>query len=90
MQPSREYERHTAEPTLLEMQIILQQAEGCLNCRALPCDSGSPCFEFTPGGAEYCSALLFWNGKPILPETLRRWKEIVISYQAVPQLPDKD
>lgn len=90
MQPLMQYDRHTQEPTLLEMEIILQRAEGCLTCSASACNSGAPCYEFTPGGAEYCAALPFWNGKPILPETLRRWKELVTSYQAVPHLPDRD
>ncbi len=70
------------------MQVILERAEGCLRCRVSPCASGSACYEFTPGGVESCSALVWWKGQPILPETLRRWKEIVISYQAVPHRPD--
>ncbi|HZQ08105.1 MAG TPA: hypothetical protein VFD70_16090 [Anaerolineae bacterium] len=88
MQPKSVFVRQANEPSLSEMQAILEHAERCLHCRATPCDSGSPCYEFTPGGVESCSALVWWNGQPILPETLRRWKEIVISYQTVPHRPD--
>lgn len=73
-----------SEPTLDEMQEILKQSEQCLTCDTAVCNSGSRCFEFTPGGVEVCSALPWWNGKPIMPETLREWKERLVSYQAVP------
>lgn len=73
------------EPTLTEMKTILESAAECLTCTANACNSGSPCYEFTPGGVEVCAALPWWNGKPILPETLRQWKEIVASYNAVPR-----
>ena len=78
----------TREPTLQEMELVVARGERCLKCVATPTPSGSPCHEFTPGGVEVCSELPWWNGKPILPETLREWKEIVISYQAVPHRPD--
>lgn len=76
------------QPTLLEMQNLVEKGERCLTCHAAPNNSGSPCYEFTPGGVEVCSQLPWWNGKPILPETLRQWKEIVTSYQAVPRRAD--
>lgn len=78
----------SSQPTLVEMQAILQRSEGCLTCTAGPCNSGSPCYEFTPGGVEVCSALPWWNGMPIMPETLRQWKEIVAATQAVPHRAD--
>lgn len=79
----------SAEPTYIEMKTIVERAQRCLNCDASsPCNSGSPCYEFTPGGVEVCSELPWWNGKPIMPETLREWKQVVTSYQAVPHRPD--
>lgn len=77
-----------ADPTLPEMERLLARAERCLACKATPTSSDSPCYEFTPGGVEVCSELPWWNGKPILPETLRAWQELLISYQAVPHRPD--
>lgn len=76
------------EPTVREMEILLARAERCLTCMATPTPAGSPCYEFTPGGVEVCSELPWWNGKPILPETLRQWKEIVVSYESVPHRAD--
>lgn len=76
------------EPTVREMEILVARAERCLACTATPTPAGSPCYEFTPGGVEVCSELPWWNGRPILPETLHRWKEIVTSYQSVPHRPD--
>lgn len=76
------------EPTLVEMQTLVEQAARCLKCTAVPHDGQAPCYEFTPGGVEVCSDLPWWNGRPVLPETLRAWKEIVTSYQAVPQRAD--
>ncbi len=76
------------EPTLAEMEQIVANAERCLTCNASACNSGSPCYEFTPGGVEVCSDLPWWHGRPVMPETLRAWKEIVRSYQAVPHRAD--
>jgi hypothetical protein len=81
-------EANSREPTLEEMQALLERAERCLTCRAVPGDSGYPCYEFTPGGVEVCSDLPWWNGRPILPDTLRRWKELVAGYRAVPHRHD--
>lgn len=78
----------SSEPTLHEMEVLVGRAERCLTCNATPTPTGSPCYEFTPGGVEVCSELPWWNGKPILPETLRQWKEIIAAYQAVPHHPD--
>lgn len=77
-----------AQPTLREMEVVVAHAARCLTCTAAATPTGSPCYEFTPGGVEVCSDLPWWNGKPILPETLREWKEIVASYQAVPHRAD--
>lgn len=76
------------EPSLSEMQEILESAERCLLCSATATSSGSPCYEFTPGGVEVCSAMPWWNGRPLTRETLQRWKQVVVSYQAVPRRPD--
>lgn len=76
------------QPGLPEMELILARAERCLACKATPTPTGEPCYEFTPGGVEVCSELPWWNGKPILPETLREWKEILVSYHAVPHRAD--
>lgn len=73
------------EPTIQEMELVLAHATRCLACQAAILPEGTGCYEFTPGGVETCSDLPWWNGKPVLPETLRRWKETVASYRAVPQ-----
>ncbi len=78
----------SAEPTLYEMELIVAQSERCLSCPAVAVPGGARCYEFTPGGVEVCSDLPVWRGRPILPETLREWKEIVTSYRAVPHRPD--
>jgi hypothetical protein len=78
----------SVKPTLQEMELVIARGERCLKCKATPTSSESPCYEFTPGGVEVCSELPWWNGKPVLPETLREWKEILSSYQAVPHRPD--
>jgi hypothetical protein len=72
------------QPGLREMELLVERAARCLACTATATPTGSPCYEFTPGGVEVCSELPWWNGKPILPETLHEWKEKVVSYQAVP------
>lgn len=77
-----------SEPSLYDLEILVARAERCLACTATPFPDGARCYEFTPGGVEVCADLLWWNGKPVLPETLRRWREMLISYQAVPHLPD--
>lgn len=76
------------EPSVVEMTSIVERAQRCLTCDATPCNSGSPCYEFTPGGVEVCSDLPWWNGKPVMPETLRNWKQLVTAYEAVPRRPD--
>lgn len=76
------------EPTLAEMERFVTRAQRCLDCPASTVPGGTSCYEFTPGGVETCSDLPVWNGRPILPETLRKWKELVVSYQAVPHRPD--
>lgn len=80
--------RVSNEPTFVEMKAIVERAQRCLTCDATPCNSGSPCYEFTPGGVEVCSDLPWWNDKPVMPKTLREWKEFVTAYQAVPHRPD--
>lgn len=79
---------HPAQPTLCEMEIVVAHASRCLVCAAAAATNVCPCYEFTPGGVEVCADLPWWQGKPILPETLREWKEIVTSYQAVPHRAD--
>lgn len=76
------------EPTIQEIEMLLAHAERCLNCMAIPTPDGDPCYEFTPGGVEVCSDLPWWNGKPVLPETLRAWQAILVSHQAVPHRAD--
>ncbi len=77
-----------SEPTVIEMQALVEKAARCIVCNGTPNNSGSPCYEFTPGGVEVCSELPWWNGKPIMPDTLREWKEIVAAHQAVPHRAD--
>ena len=75
-------------PTVQEMEQILGHSERCLKCKSAFTPDGADCYEFTPGGVETCANLPWWNGKPILPETLRQWKEIVVAYQSVPHRAD--
>ena len=77
-----------SEPTVQEMELLVAHCERCLTCAAAQTPAGADCFEFTPGGVEVCADLPWWNGKPILPKTLKQWKEIVTAYRAVPHRPD--
>jgi hypothetical protein len=81
-------EGRSPEPSLAEMELLVAQAERCLRCVSAPVPGGERCYEFTPGGVETCSDLPWWNNKPVLPETLKKWKEIVVSYRAVPHRSD--
>lgn len=76
------------EPSLFELELVVARAERCFQCPAAAVPGGACCYEFTPEGVQVCCDLPWWNGKPILPETLRRWKETLVSYQAVPHRPD--
>lgn len=58
-------------PSLQEIKELLARAQQCLTCDA------SECHEFTPEGVDVCALLPWWNGRPVLRETLLEWNELV-------------
>lgn len=70
-------------PTLDEIRVIVRNAETCLTCNAGDCGtSGNPCYEFTPEGVQVCAQLPWWNGRPVLRETLLEWNERLQRFEA--------
>ncbi len=56
------------QPTLQEMQEIIQRAEQCLECDA------PECHEATPEGVDVCADLPFWDGRPVTRPMLLAWQ----------------
>lgn len=62
-------------PTIAEMKLILANSQDCLVCNA------EQCHEFTPEGVDVCARLPWWNGRPILRETLLEWADLVRRFE---------